>query len=154
MSATVTGLKSEKLTTFISTSRYWGGRTHCLLHRTSSTFDVKKAEMSSGVRDVWIFSLPQSRTASIVCQTRDGLVELSACVRQNRIFFCSTRRSEAFKCLQSCFSSLSRRSPQYVYSDVRASWPTDWLSDIHRHTMYQIGAHDTSSSSVEPCRQV
>jgi len=34
----VTVLKAEKLTTFTSTSRYWGGGAHCVLRRTSSTF--------------------------------------------------------------------------------------------------------------------
>ena len=68
ISATVTGLKAEKLTTFSSTSWYWVGGAHCVLHRTSSTFYVKKAEKSSGVRNVGLFSLPRHRTALIVCQ--------------------------------------------------------------------------------------
>jgi len=54
ISETVTELKAEKLTTFSSTSRYWGGGEHCVLHRTSSTFDVKKAEKSSSL--VWEMS--------------------------------------------------------------------------------------------------
>jgi len=33
------------------------------LRSASSTFDVKKAEKSSGVRDVGLFSLPRPRTA-------------------------------------------------------------------------------------------
>ena len=76
------------------TSRYWGGGADCVMLRTFSTLDVKKAAKSCGENGVEFGTLLRPKTASNVCQRRAGLVEFAACDRQNRLLFCSTRRWE------------------------------------------------------------
>jgi len=77
------------------TSRYLGGGADCIMLRTFSTLDVKKAEKSCGENDDELGALLSPRTVSNVCQRRAGLVEFATCDRhQNRLLFCSTRRCE------------------------------------------------------------
>lgn len=91
-SAGVTGSNDESWVTL--TSRYWGGGADCVMLRTFSTLDVKKAEKSCGENDDELGALLRPRTISNVCQRRAGLVEFAACDRQNRLLFCSTRRCD------------------------------------------------------------
>ena len=58
---------------------YWGGGADCVMLRTFSTLEAKKAEKSCGENVDEFGSLFRPRTVSDVCQRRAGLVELTAC---------------------------------------------------------------------------
>ena len=91
-SAGVTGSNDESWVTL--TSRYWGGGADCVMLRTFSTLDVKKAEKSYAENDDELSALLRPRTVSIRTSARDERGWWSSLLVIARTAFSSAQRGD------------------------------------------------------------
>ena len=91
-SAGVTGSNDESWVTL--TSRYWGGGADCVMLRTFSTLDVKKAEKSYAENDDELSALLRPRTVSIRTSARDERGWWSSLVVIARTSFSSAQQGD------------------------------------------------------------